>query len=204
VALERGQVDCGITWEPVTTAVVDRGIARILTDLNTEQACRDFFGGEYAQAGLIAQPETVDARSGVLAKVLAAFDEALQWMAGHDAEEIVALIPQEAVADRATYARALSRQKFIFPASTKVDPRAMENVVAFFREAGMIPAGMPLRAQDFLRPAATARAAVPGVGPLKGKDGVLQPVVLVGAVLGLLLVVVLVVLSRTKKRGARG
>ncbi len=111
-AFERGTIDAGMVEEPTATRLLASGAARVLVDLRSVEGTRAQLGGAYVGSCLYLRRSWALAHRDETQRMVHALVRALQFIATHDAGQIVAALPASALgADRAAYVRALTLAK---------------------------------------------------------------------------------------------
>lgn len=116
-ALEQGNIDLLVNYDPAATLIEEKGIGRILIDARSDEGAREVYGGIYPTSVLYAEQRFIDANPKTVEKITRAELRALQFIRDHSAEEIVASLPSDFISgDKATYTLAVEKAKAIFSA----------------------------------------------------------------------------------------
>jgi sulfonate transport system substrate-binding protein len=107
-AVRRGEIDAIVNVDPVIALLESQKLIKVVADTRTEDGTRAVFGGVYPAATLYAPSAFIEKNPRTVQALANAFVRGLQWMAGHSAEEIVAVMPEEyALGDKALYAQSI-------------------------------------------------------------------------------------------------
>lgn len=140
-ALQYDRVDAVVVAGLHGPKLLAAGRGFVLLDLRTRAATEAFFGGPYLKSGLVTTAQVVAERSETCAKVAAALVKATRWIAAHDAAAIAAALPPTLVQDRAIYVTAVEETRDGFSKTARIDPKAVETVIAAQRAFGLIAEG---------------------------------------------------------------
>ncbi len=140
-ALENERVQAVMSGGLYSTRLLESGRGFALLDLRTRAATEAHFGGPYLKTSVLTRSEVITGRPETCAKVVRAVVKAIGWIAGHGAAEIAAVLPDSVVGDRRLYVAAIEENRDGFSTTGRVDPRAVETVVASHRAFGAIPEG---------------------------------------------------------------
>lgn len=107
-ALEQGRADLLVAPVPVPPAYEAEGAAEVFADLTTPAGTRAALGTLFPSSTVYMNSEKVRQHPEMAAHLATAFVRTLQYMNGHSAEELVALVPPGIVGkDRAAYLAAV-------------------------------------------------------------------------------------------------
>ncbi len=114
-AMEKGQIDAGMTTEPTVSRLIQKGDAKILIDLSTNDSTKAALGGTYPAACLYMTTDYITKHQDLLQHVANAMVKTLRWIHTHTAEEIADKMPNDYYAgDKALYVAALQRSLGLF------------------------------------------------------------------------------------------
>lgn len=138
-ALEQGNIDLLVNYDPAATLVEEKGIGRILIDARSDAGAREVYGGIYPTTVLYADQRFIDANPETIERIVRAELRALKFIQDNSAEAIVAALPAEFISgDKATYIRAVERAKAIFSTDGRFDVQDVQTplrvLAAFNRE----------------------------------------------------------------------
>lgn len=89
VALKTGRIDAFPTWEPLTTRVIEEGIAYPLTRIWEPQEHRRWLGSDRASAMLlVTREDVIKLRPGILRRMVNAHKKGLNFIRTHNSGEI--------------------------------------------------------------------------------------------------------------------
>ncbi len=137
-ALQRGQIDVLVNYDPAATMVAKTKAGTIIIDARTDQGARAIYGGVYPTSTLYASQSYLKANPAVAQKIANAMTKTLLWMNSHSAEEIAAKIPREYMSGgREVYQDALAGAKTLFAKDGSFEPKDLETplkVLASFND----------------------------------------------------------------------
>ncbi len=139
-ALTGGKVDGLVTGGVTASQLLAAGQAYVLVDLTTRDRAEAAFGGPYQETGLLTRAEVLAARPELCRKVVRAVVVANRWIATHTPEEIAALWPDTVVRNRSLFAEAIAPVHDGFSKDGRIQPRAVETILAMHRTLGLVPA----------------------------------------------------------------
>lgn len=140
-ALENDRVQGMMSAGVLGARLLETGRAFVLLDLRNRAASERLFGGPYLKSAVLARAEVVAERPETCARVARAVVRATRWLASRSSAEVAAQLPETLVQDRRVYAAALDENRDGFSRTGRVDPRAVETVLATYRSFGLIPEG---------------------------------------------------------------
>nr|WKF62104.1 Putative aliphatic sulfonates-binding protein [Paraburkholderia busanensis] len=108
-AMKNGAVDAVMVEEPGASRLLAAGTARVMVDMRSVEGTRLALGGPYASSCLYAQRKWVAAHPDETRRLVRAMVRSLDFIATHDAGQIMAALPRDYVgANEALYRDALS------------------------------------------------------------------------------------------------
>jgi NitT/TauT family transport system substrate-binding protein len=133
-ALEHGQIDLLVNYDPAATLIEERQIGRIVFDARTDAGAAAVYGGVYPTSTLYTTADYIRDHPEIVQKVVNALVRTLKWMNQHNAEEIFGRVPAEyAVGDKTTYIRAITEAKDLFAHDGRFDPANLETPLKVMR-----------------------------------------------------------------------
>lgn len=144
-ALSAGRIDAAIVQEPALSMLIARG-SRVLANLYDPGQAREALGGGYQFTGLLTRPETIQARSDLVQRMVNAVVAADRFIAVTPGTRLVAQLPDGAVSggDRALLARILDQYKgAIFTPAGRIVPADVDAVARVQRESGAFAGTLP-------------------------------------------------------------
>ncbi|WP_315796841.1 MULTISPECIES: ABC transporter substrate-binding protein [unclassified Bradyrhizobium] len=121
-ALEQGKIDLLVNYDPAATYVEQKGIGKILIDARSDEGAKQVYGGIYPTSVLYATQQYIAKNPGTVQKITNAMVKALRWIATHNAEEIVAVLPNDFISgEKQTYTKAVEKAKAIFSRDGQFD-----------------------------------------------------------------------------------
>lgn len=129
-AFQHGRVDAGITTEPTISALLHKGLGKVVVDLRTAEGTDAALGGPYPGTSLMLRTSWANAHPEVTQKVVNGVRRALRWMDGHSPEQIADAVPRDFYrgTGKADYARALAELKGYLNPSARMPPGAPATV----------------------------------------------------------------------------
>lgn len=107
-AVQRGEIDAIVNVDPMISLLESQGLIKVVADTRTPEGTRAVFGGPYPAAVLYAPKAFIDKNPRTTQALATALVRGLQWMAGHSAEEIAGVMPDEyALGNRPLYVQAI-------------------------------------------------------------------------------------------------
>lgn len=139
-ALENGRVDAMMAAGLLGAKLVESGRAYVLLDLQSRVAAERLFGAPYLKGSLMTRPGVCAERPEVCARLARGIVKAARWIERRTSADIAAALPPTLVQDRRLYAAALDENRGGFSRTGRIDPRAVDTVVATYRTSGAISA----------------------------------------------------------------
>jgi NitT/TauT family transport system substrate-binding protein len=113
--LQHDRIACAMTTQPTVNALETKGIARSVVDLATSAGAKQWLGGIYPSAGVLARADWVASHKATVQKVVDALVATMHWIHTHSAAQIAAHMPAAYVSNglttRANYVSTLSQDK---------------------------------------------------------------------------------------------
>lgn len=114
-ALQRDEIQGGMTTEPTVSRLMKTGEARVLVDLRNAESTKAALGGPYPATSLYMDSGWVEKHKETTQKLVNAMLKAQKFIASHSAAEIADQMPKEyLVGDRDGYIKALENEKGMF------------------------------------------------------------------------------------------
>ena len=114
-ALQHNRIACGMTTQPTAGAVQTKGVGYSAINLATTAGAKQWLGGVYPAAGVLAQASWVNSHKATVQKVVDALVATMHWIHTHTAAQIADAMPPEFVNNglttKATYAAELAQDK---------------------------------------------------------------------------------------------
>jgi NitT/TauT family transport system substrate-binding protein len=114
-ALQHGRIACGMTTQPTAGAVQTKGVGYSAVNLATTDGARQWLGGVYPAAGVLARGDWVASHKDTVQKVVNALVATMHWIHTHTAAQIADAMPPDFVNNglttKATYAAELAQDK---------------------------------------------------------------------------------------------
>jgi sulfonate transport system substrate-binding protein len=127
--LQHNRIACAMTTQPTVNALETKGVAHSVIDLATTAGAKQWLGGVYPSAGVLARVDWVNSHRATAQKVVDALVATMHWIATHSAADIAAKMPASYVSNglttKANYITTLGQDK------------------GQFLPDGMMPAGAP-------------------------------------------------------------
>ena len=141
-ALQHHRIVCGMTTQPTVTALEKRGVAYSAFDLATSAGVKQWLGGFWPTAAVLARSDWVSANKATVQKVVDAMVATMHYIATHSAADIAAHLPAGFVSNslitRADYVRALTQDKGQFLPDGMMPANGPQTVYAVEKLAGKI------------------------------------------------------------------
>jgi len=130
-ALEQGNIDLLVNYDPAGTLIVERGVGKILIDARSDAGARQVYGGIYPTSVLYAQQSFLDKNPELAERMARAELRALRYIHSTSAEQIVAELSERYISgDRTIYTQAVERAKAIFSRDGRVNPEDVKTPLA--------------------------------------------------------------------------
>jgi NitT/TauT family transport system substrate-binding protein len=129
-AMQKGQIDAGMTTEPTISRLLKSGDGKVLIDMRTAAGTKAALGGTYPAACLYMQTEWVNSHKEAVQKLVNAFVKTLKWLHTHSAEEVVTKVPQDFYAgDKDLYTNAMKGSMDMFSPDGTMPPDGAPTVL---------------------------------------------------------------------------
>ena len=114
-ALQRDEIQGGMTTEPTVSRLLKTGEAKVLVDLRTAETTKAALGGQYPATSLYMDTAYVEKHKDVTQKLVNALMKTQKFINTHSSAEIADAMPKEyLVGDRDGYIKALDNEKGMF------------------------------------------------------------------------------------------
>jgi NitT/TauT family transport system substrate-binding protein len=128
-SLQHNRIACAMTTQPTVNALETKGIANSVINLSAASGAKQWLGGVYPSAGVLARADWVSSHRATTQKVVDALVATMHWIATHSAADIANKMPPAYVSNglttKANYITTLAQDK------------------GQFLPDGMMPAGGP-------------------------------------------------------------
>jgi NitT/TauT family transport system substrate-binding protein len=129
-ALQKAQIDAGMTTEPTISRLLKTGDGKILIDMRTAAGTKAALGGTYPAASLYMQTDWVNSHKDAVQKLANAFVKTLKWIHTHTADDIVAKVPQDFYAgDKDLYLNAMKGSMDMFSPDGTMPPDGPQTIL---------------------------------------------------------------------------
>lgn len=126
-AARRAEIDAIVSSDPMMTLMESEKLVTVVADTRTPEGTQAVYGGPYPGGVAYATPAFVEKNPKVVQAVVDAFVRGLKWIAGHSAEDIAKLMPEEyALGNRPIYIKALNVSKPMYSPDGRFVPGAVE------------------------------------------------------------------------------
>jgi NitT/TauT family transport system substrate-binding protein len=141
-ALQHGRIACGMTTQPTAGAIQTQGIGTSVINLATTSGARQWLGGAYPAAGVLARADWVAAHQAVVQKVVDALVATMHWISTHSAADIANAMPPAFVSNglttKAAYIAELAQDKGQFLANGTMPASGPATVLAIEKFVGNV------------------------------------------------------------------
>jgi sulfonate transport system substrate-binding protein len=141
-ALQHGRIACGMTTQPTAGAIQTQGIGTSVINLATTSGARQWLGGAYPAAGVLARADWVAAHQAVVQKVVDALVATMHWISTHSATDIANAMPPAFVSNglttKAAYIAELAQDKGQFLANGTMPASGPATVLAIEKFVGNV------------------------------------------------------------------
>ncbi len=141
-ALQHGRIACGMTTQPTAGAIQTQGIGTSVVNLATTSGARQWLGGAYPAAGVLARADWVAAHQAVVQKVVDALVATMHWISTHSATDIANAMPPAFVSNglttKAAYIAELAQDKGQFLANGTMPASGPATVLAIEKFVGNV------------------------------------------------------------------
>jgi NitT/TauT family transport system substrate-binding protein len=138
-ALQHNRIACGMTSQPTAGAVESQGAGTSVIDLASVSGAKQWLGGAYPAAGVLARSDWIASHRAAVQKVVDALVATMHWISTHSAADIASAMPPAYVSNgittKAAYIAELAADKGQFlpdgmmPASGPATVLAIEKFV---------------------------------------------------------------------------
>ena len=141
-ALEHNRIACGMTSQPTAGAVQTKGVGYTAFNLATTSGARQWLGGVYPAAGVLARADWVASHQKETQAVVDALVATMHWINTHTAAQIADAMPPAFVSNglttKAAYTAELAADKGQFLPDGMMPAGAPETALAIDKFAGNI------------------------------------------------------------------
>lgn len=135
-AMKSRHIVGGMTTEPTASRLLASGDARVLVDLRTYATTRTVLGGVYPGASLYVTSQWRRTHPKEAMKLARALVKALDFIAMHSPEEILAVLPADMYRDdKSAWLAALALQTGLFTADGRMPEKGPETVLAVLKDS---------------------------------------------------------------------
>jgi NitT/TauT family transport system substrate-binding protein len=141
-ALQNNRIACAMTTQPTVHALEAKGIAHSVVDLSSAAGAKQWLGGIYPSAGVLARADWVQSHQATVQKVVDALVATMHWIDTHSAADIANKMPPAYVANglttKADYITALAQDKGQFLPDGIMPAGGPETAYAIDKAAGNV------------------------------------------------------------------
>ena len=141
-SLQHNQIVCGMTTQPTVAAVEKLGIGYSAFDLASPAGVRQWLGGFWPTAGVLARADWVASHKAVVQEVVDALVATMHYIATHSAADIAAHMPSAFVSNslitKDEYIKALAADKSQFLPDGIMPSNGPGTVLAVEKMAGVV------------------------------------------------------------------
>jgi NitT/TauT family transport system substrate-binding protein len=141
-ALQHHRIVCGMTTQPTVSAILKRGVGYTAFNLANGSGVKQWLGGFWPAAGVLARADWVNQNKATVQKVVDALVATMHWIATHSAAQIAAHMPAQFVSNslitKADYISALAADKAQFLPDGMMPANGPQTVYAVEKVAGQI------------------------------------------------------------------
>ncbi|MCU1452002.1 MAG: nitrate transporter substrate-binding protein [Acidimicrobiales bacterium] len=115
-AMQHKAIDCGMTTEPTITAVLQKHLGYVLTDMRSMEGTRQVLGGTYPSTSVYMQTDWVNNNRDTVQRLVNALVDTLHFIQNHTAAQIADQMPPDYYTGvgKAAYVKALDAEKAIY------------------------------------------------------------------------------------------
>src|ERR1051325_5512373 len=133
-AARRAEIDAIVSSDPMMTLMETDKLVKVVADTRTAEGTKAVYGGPYPGGVIYAAPATIEKNPIGVQKVVDAFVRGLKWIAGHSADDIARLMPEEyALGNRPVYIKALEVSKPMYSPDGHFEPGAVDTAYAVLK-----------------------------------------------------------------------
>ena len=141
-AIQHDRIACGMTTQPTAGAIQKQGIGYSAINLATAAGAKQWLGGVYPAAGVLARADWVASHKQVVQKVVDALVATMHWIHTHTAAQIADAMPSQFVSNglttKADYISELAQDKGQFLPDGLMPSAAPTTALAVDKLAGNI------------------------------------------------------------------
>lgn len=145
-ALQSGQFDAQILWEPTSTLVRDRQIGFPLIDIRDPAVHEKWVGKESASEVLFVTEDMIAKRPDVVKRVVRALKKAMSYIQEHSASDVAAATAKFYKMDEAALAKILEPIKGNYTPDGKFSRSGIQVAIDITKEGGLLK--QPLTFED--------------------------------------------------------
>jgi NitT/TauT family transport system substrate-binding protein len=149
-ALQNHRVACGMTTQPTAGAIQSKGVGYSAINLATTAGARQWLGGVYPGAAVLAQGDWVASHKATVQKVVDALVATMHWIHTHTAAQIANAMPPQFVNNglttKAAYTAELAQDKGQFLPDGMMPASAPATALAIDKLAGNVTSPVNLSA----------------------------------------------------------
>jgi NitT/TauT family transport system substrate-binding protein len=144
--LKRGTVDAAVTWEPGSTQGEEEGFSQILLDSLDPADHEVIYGSDASLSVILAvKDDLLEKDPELVSGAVRALNRANEWMAGHSAEEIAAVIESVAPGlDHDLLVTSVENTMATMPATAAVSEAAYTGSAGRLMDAQIIESVLPI------------------------------------------------------------
>jgi NitT/TauT family transport system substrate-binding protein len=147
-ALQNNRIACGMTSQPTAGAVQSKGIGYSAINLATTSGAKQWLGGVYPSAGVLARADWVASHQAVVQKVVDALVATMHWINTHTAAQIADAMPPQFVSNglttKSVYITELAQDKGQFLPDGMMPTGGPQTVLAVDKLAGNVTGSVNL------------------------------------------------------------
>lgn len=134
-AARRAEIDAIVTSDPMISVMQNENLVKIIYDTRTEAGNQAVYGGPYPGGVLYTTSGFIDKNPRTVQALVNAFVRGLKWIAGHSAEDIAKLMPEDyALGNMPVYIQALGASKAMYSPDGHFVPGAAETAYKVLKE----------------------------------------------------------------------
>jgi NitT/TauT family transport system substrate-binding protein len=134
-AARRAEIDAIVSSDPMMTMMETDDLVKVVADTRTADGTKAVYGGPYPGGVIYAAPGYIEKNPQAVQKVVDAFVHSLKWIAGHSAEDIAKLMPEEyALGNLPIYVKALAVSKAMYSPDGHFEPGAVGTAYAVLKQ----------------------------------------------------------------------
>ena len=141
-ALQHDRIACGVTSQPTAGAIQSKGIGYSAINLATAAGAKQWLGGVYPAAAVLARADWVNSHKAVVQKVVDALVATMHWINTHTPAQIANALPPQFVSNGLTtktdYINELAQDKGQFLPDGLMPSSAPATALAVDRLAGNV------------------------------------------------------------------